>query len=318
MNKKRVILLCSMLLVGSLLSAAAQQEMNSLPNPELVPVNHGLGETLVPENPSRVLVFDLGTLDILDSIGVEIIGLGRGATLPSYLSQYADETQYPILGSLHEPDFEKVYDSNPDVILIGGRAAKAYEELSKIAPTVLMTLPGSDYMDTLSQNIEIIGTIFPEKREMLEEKEEALFDAIDPIEEYVEEREYTALFVMVNAGNLSVFGSGSRFSIIYDEFGFINVDESIMSSTHGQSSSFEYLLQQNPDYLFVLDRSAAIGADTNEGGAKAILDNDLVHGMDAWKQQKIIYVDPTSWYVASGGLKATQVMINDVKSGLDL
>ena len=43
---------------------------------------------------------------------------------------------------------------------------------------------------------------------------------------------------------------------------------------HGQPVTFEYIKKTNPDWLFVLDRSAAIG---EEGKAdKDVLDNPLV------------------------------------------
>ncbi len=293
------------------------EEQPQKENRTLVTVTHGLGTTETPENPDRILVYDLGALDILDSVGIEVFGIGRGAKLPEHLSLYENDS-YSVVGSLHEPDFEKVYEVQPDLIFIGGRAAAAYEELSKIAPTILITLPGVGYMQTMKDNLEILASIFPDKRKTLAVSLSQIEQQSNEISTYVREQELTALFVMVNAGNLSVFGSGSRFSNIYDMFGFSVSDETIQSSTHGQSSSFEYLLQQDPDYLFVLDRSAATGAQQPGQSAREILDNELVHQMNAWTKDQIIYVDPSSWYVASGGISSTQVMIDDVANGLGL
>lgn len=45
---------------------------------------------------------------------------------------------------------------------------------------------------------------------------------------------------------------------------------------------------------------------------KALLDNPLLKAMVS----KFVYVDPTSWYVASGGLTATKAMIEDIRSAL--
>ncbi len=304
-------LLCISLLFP--LGAQATKETAKKPSAgQTVTVTHDLGTTVVPVHPKRVLVFDLGALDILDEAGVDVIGIGRGATLPGYLSGYADQSRYPLVGSLHEPDFETVFEMKPDLILIGTRTATSYEELSKIAPTVLIALPGSQYMQTITRNVDILGSIFPAKREALQTKISKMQEDIQSIRETVQQRDLTALFLMVNAGSLSVFGQASRFSLIYDDFGFAVSDASIQSSTHGQSSSFEYLLKQQPDHLFVLDRSSATGAQDAGTSAKALLDNSLLKGM----QTRITYVDPTSWYVASGGINATRTMIEDIRSAL--
>ena len=36
-------------------------------------------------------------------------------------------------------------------------------------------------------------------------------------------------------------------------------DSAIQADTHGQQISFEYILEKNPDWLFVIDRDAGIG-----------------------------------------------------------
>ena len=48
---------------------------------------------------------------------------------------------------------------------------------------------------------------------------------------------------------------------------------------HGQPVTFEYIKKTNPDWLFVLDRSAAIGEEGK--AAKDVLDNPLVAEMTA-------------------------------------
>ncbi|MCK9548505.1 MAG: ABC transporter substrate-binding protein [Sphaerochaeta sp.] len=312
MNRRTIMI--AMLCIGVLATLSAQpgrEKAAPAATGETVAVTHELGTTNVPVDPRRILVFDLGALDILDDASISVTAIGRGATLPATLSWYADTERYPLVGSLHEPDFEMVYRQRPDLILIGTRAAPAYDELSKIAATVMITLPQSAYMETLASNINIIATIFPEKRAYLSNELAALKESIASIREEVEQQELTALFLMVNASSLSVFGLKSRFALIYDDFGFTVTDAGIQSSTHGQSASFEYLLQQKPDHLFVLDRSAATGSDDGVS-AQQLLDNSLLRSLPT----KITYVDPTSWYVASGGINATRMMIEDIQSAL--
>ena len=128
MKKRSIVsLILMVLLLSSLTAQGRSEQAKQTKSVNTVTVTHELGTTQVPAKAERILVFDLGALDILDVLGIDIIGLGKGATLPEHLSQYGDSKRYPVVGSLHEPDFERVFEMQPDLILIGTRAAEAYD-----------------------------------------------------------------------------------------------------------------------------------------------------------------------------------------------
>lgn len=297
-------------------SAEATPEPTEAPQetpaaPAQITVKHDLGETTLTTNPQRVVVFDFGTLDVLDFAGIDVVGIGKGGAMPESLAKYS-EAPYEVVGSLHEPDFEKVNELQPDLILIGARASTAYDELTKIAPTVLMSLPGATYMDTFKANVNILTQIFPDKAELLNTQFASIETAIEGVAATVKEKGYTALVIMANDGEFSVFGEGSRFGMVYENLGFTATDSDVDASTHGQSATFEYLAQQDPDYLFVIDRSAATGTATDNSGAQQLLDNDLVKGMKASQNDNIVYLHSGNWYVVSGGINSTTSMIQEV------
>ena len=76
---------------------------------------------------------------------------------------------------------------------------------------------------------------------------------------------------------------------------------------HGQPVTFEYIKKTNPDWLFVLNRSAAIGEEGK--AAKDVLDNPLVAETTAWKKGQVVYLPPET-YLAAGG---TQELLNASK-----
>ena len=76
--------------------------------------------------------------------------------------------------------------------------------------------------------------------------------------------------------------------------------------------SFEFILEANPDWLFVIDRDAATGT----GASKAILDNELVQQTTAWKSGQVVYVDPVRSYVVNGGLPAFTALVEQVGTAL--
>lgn len=119
--------------------------------------------------------------------------------------------------------------------------------------------------------------------------------------------------MLANEGKVSAYGAGSRYGFIHDVFGFKAADEKIEASTHGQSITFEYILEKNPGILFVIDRTAAVGGEV---GAKETIENELVKKTDAFKNGKIIYLDGTNWYLSGGGLQSMKSMIDEVRSAL--
>ena len=105
--------------------------------------------------------------------------------------------------------------------------------------------------------------------------------------------------LLVNNGKLSAFGATSRLGgWIHKDIGVPAVDENIKEGSHGQPVSFEYIKEKNPDWLFVLDRSAAIGEEGQ--AAKDTLDNPLVAGTTAGQKGQIVYLPPET-YLAAGG-----------------
>ncbi len=120
------------------------------------------------------------------------------------------------------------------------------------------------------------------------------------------------------SGGFNVLGSDGRCSIISVEIGFENVgvDASIDTSTHRNEASFEFIVDKNPEYIFVMDRDAAIATEGAQL-TQEILENELVMGTDAYKNGHIVYLaHPAVWYTAEGGVTALDLMLVDLESTL--
>ncbi|ALS75187.1 ABC transporter [Planococcus rifietoensis] len=277
---------------------------------ETVKVTHELGETEVPKNPEKVVVFDFGILDTLDQLGVEsVAGVAQG-NIPTYLEQYEDTEKYENIGTLKEADFEAIHAMDPDLIIISGRQAEMYNEFSDIAPTIHLGVDTTDYMNSFTTNMETVGEIFGKEAEV-EEELAAINEQIEGIKEKTATSDEKGLIVLANEGKVSAYGAASRFGIIHDVFGVKQADEGIEASTHGQSITYEYILDTNPDMMFVVDRNAAVG---NDASAKDSLENELVQKTNAYQNDKIIYLDPDYWYLSGGGLQSVSEMVNAIES----
>lgn len=317
MKKKVILALTTIFLVAFTAVGCGKNNGSSstegTPNPSTaqeVKITHVAGETTVKTNPKKVVVFDYGILDALDKMEIEVAALPK-KTLPSYLEKYKND-KYVDVGNLQEPNFEKISEIKPDLIIMSTRQAKLYEEFKEIAPTVEVEMKNDDYIGSFKGNMITLGKIF-NKEAFVEKELKTIDDSIKALNEKVTGTGKNALIILANDGALSAYGEVSRFGIIHKNFGFKAVDKNIEVSTHGQNVSFEYIAEKNPDYLFVVDRGAVVGGSNS---AKQTLENDLVKGTTAYKNNKIIYLDAPVWYQAVGGFNSTSKMISEIEAAV--
>ncbi|MDT0682454.1 siderophore ABC transporter substrate-binding protein [Roseicyclus sp. F158] len=258
---------------------------------EEVSVETARGPVSVESSPESVLVYDMTALDTMDALGVEGI-----TTIENVLLDYAND--YPgIPGTLFEPDFEAVNALQPDLIIAGGRSAAQVDDLSRFAPTLDMTVPGENGLEVALSRIDAYGTLFDR-----EDEAAALSAEIESKIEEVRaagEGKGTGLVVLTNGPKVSAYGAGSRFGWIHEVSGLPEAVEGLDTGTHGEAVSFEYIREANPDWLLVIDRVAAIGAEGDS--ARATLDNPLVRETTAWQNDQVIYLNAADIYLSGGG-----------------
>jgi iron complex transport system substrate-binding protein len=296
---------------------------------------------------------DLAVLDMLDNFGVgdRVVGVSKGSSI-DYLQNYVTNNAIINLGTIKEASLEAVMECEPDIIFIGGRLSQQYDELSQIAPVIFLTTDVKiGLVKSISENAMAVASIFG-----VEDRVSGLLAEyaarIGALAEVAQGK--TAVVGMVNSGGFGVLGNDGRCSIIGVEVGFENIGLSAVSSNrrgsggnfarggggssgngggsshredgpggsggttavHGNEASFEVLVSLNPDYIFVMDRDAAIGT----GGARLaqeVMDNELVAMTEAYKNDNIIILKHSNvWYTAEGGITALGIMLTDLETAL--
>lgn len=268
----------------------------------------------VPYDPERIAVLDMASLDILDNLGMGDRVVGSASTSLEYLTDYVDNEEVANLGTIKEADLEAVMECDPDVIFIGGRLASSYDALSEIAPVVFLSTDSElGIIKSVTKNAETIASMFGLEDEV-SKKTEGFDERIKALKKTAEGK--TALVGMTTSGSFNLMGNDGRCSIVGREVGFENLTAAESTSTHGNEASFETVVEKNPDYIFVMDRDSAIGADGAQT-AKEIVENELVMGTDAYKNGRIIYLEhPAVWYTAEGGITALNIMLSDLENAL--
>lgn len=268
----------------------------------------------VPYNPERIAILDMAALDIIDSLGMGERVVGSADTSLKYLQSYVSNKEISNLGTIKEADLEAVMASEPDIIFIGGRLSQFYDALSEIAPVVYLEVENEiGVVESVRKNAVTIASLFGLENQ-IEEKMAEFSERIEALSAIAKDK--TAIVGMATSGSFNLLGNDGRASLIGKELGFQNLANSGVTSTHGNESSFELVVQMNLDYMFVLDRDAAIGTDGAKL-AKEIVENQLVMKTDAYKNGNIIYFEsPEVWYTAEGGISALDIMLSDLESKL--
>lgn len=273
---------------------------------EEITVHHTQGVIRVPANPTVVAVLDIAALDTLTAIGVDVAGVPT-LHYPPYLSKFG-ESRYQKVGSLFEPEYEALNALSPDLIIVGGRSSPKYAQVAKLAPTIDLTPDYQHRVDSAISHAQLLGKIFGKQAEVahLTGKLRASVESLRARTAKMG----TGLLVMTSGGRIGALGPKSWFGTLYNDFGVEPVTRKLDDGPHGQVISSEFILETNPDWLYVIDRDAAIG----EKGASArqLLDNELVRQTKAWKAGHVVYLDPVSWYIVGDGLTALQSMADEV------
>lgn len=262
-----------------------------------ITIEHSQGKTEVPDNPQKVVVFNIATLDIIDALNIPVTAVPQSDVhLPDFLSKYSNNS-YTNVGTLFEPNYEVLSSIQPDLIVAGGRTTDVYNKLSEIAPTISLDIDSKDFLTSLTQRTQQLGTIF--------HKEDEAKKLIDDFNQKIAQLKPktstagTALVIMVNGGKMSAYSSKSRFGFVFDQLGFEPATTFQDAGRHGNAVTSEFILSVNPEWLFVLDRDNAIG-NKEAQSAQQVLDNELIQKTAAWQHNHVIYLDSTSMYIAGG------------------
>ncbi|WP_453991013.1 siderophore ABC transporter substrate-binding protein [Bacillus nitroreducens] len=263
------------------------------------------------EMPEKLVVFDYGFLDTLTELGVEgVVGVAKDSSLPAHLEKYSSD-EYENIGTLKEPLLEDIAEIGPDAIFISGRQSVYYEELKEIAPVVFVGTSQDDYWNTFLASVDTAAKMFNKEDEAKEYL--AKFDsALEEVKALAGNFDST-LVTMYNEGKLSGFATNSRFGYMYDVYGFKPATEDIEASSHGSNFGFENILDINPEVLFVIDRTAATGGESN---IQADMENDIIKKTKAYQNNRVIYLDGPLWYLSGGGLKSELAKIEEILAEL--
>lgn len=282
----------------------------------------------VQPNPKRLIVNDYACLDMLQSWDLDdrIVAAADPKAL-FYL--HALRSGEVLRGGLKSADL-KAYDRfDADLIFISSRLGRQFDEISKIAPTLILA-PVYVYgaQKSYEDNLLSMASLF-DKTEKAQAEIERTRRRIGRIRGKSAGKR--AAVLMVNNGRLMSLPPKGRCSLITDEMGFESVERPRTSPQKKGSGKpapspqeirlaneqiVERIRKADPDHIFVLNKDLAVGRENPIQFPEAA--GKFWGEINAVKKGCVTELTHCAWYLGEGGVKAMDLMLADIEKALNL
>lgn len=289
-------------LVGAMGAGAAVAQVRT-PGPSAtvtatteITVQHAKGSASVAPQPQRIAVFDLSALDTLHALGVPVAGAPSFA-MPAFLKSF-EAPGVAKIGSLFQPDYEALARLQPDLILVGGRSAAKYEVLSKIAPTLDMSVGGQTMLADMRRNTETLAALYG-KQAQGQALMAKLQSEVDSLRQQASQAQPGLLLMAINE-KIMPQAPGSRFGLLFDVLGAPSALTAKDLPARGTAYSFDDVAKLNPAWIYVIDRNTATGQAAGGGDiipSEKVFANAQVQATTAGQKGQVVFLDPKGWYL---------------------
>lgn len=277
--------------------------------PEMVTVTDAKGEVAIPADPQRIVDIS-GNSDILSILGYSVVGTANSdaydyKVFPSYLEETLKGATILGYSMQSEMDVEAILALDPDLIIISSVQEAMYDQLQKIAPTVMIQLAQIDWTEDLMAVANIFDKTEEAEKWLASYKETATAMGTSLKEKYGEDTSYLAF--LASAGNIYIFDAAGVGSILYTDMRLARpagmpeqTDISLPVVT------YEGLAAIDADYIF------AVGTEED---LTALYESSIWKSIRAVKEEHVVEL-PASPYFNMGYSSIGRMMFINELSGL--
>lgn len=302
-------------------NAAAPSESSAPAEGSSVTFEDNNGSHTIQVPAKSVVATDNRTFETLDSWGVEL-SAAAVALMPDTIG-YKKNSEIVDLGNHREPDLEAIVEVNPDLIINGQRFTQYEEDFKKLAPeaTIVSLDPREDqpFDQELKRQTTVLGQIFQKEAEA--EKLNADFDAAIERVKSAYNKDQKVMGVITSGGeiNYSAPSTGRTLGPLFDVLELTPALEVEDSSTdhQGDDISVEAIAKSNPDWMLVMDRDAAVGADdaSYKPASELLANSEALKNVPAAKEGHIVTM-PADTYT-NEGIQTYTEFLNDFADALE-
>jgi iron complex transport system substrate-binding protein len=313
--KKRSILktvmaavMASMIFVGCSANSTVKEVKEEK---KTITVTDVRGTVEIPGNPERIVDLS-GNSDILSILGYKVTGTANSdaydyTKFPTYLEDTLKGAKILGYNMQATMDVEAIMNLNPDLIVISTVQEKMYDQLSKIAPTVMIKLEALNWKEDLKAFAKVFNKEEAANTWLANYAKKSK-EAGDKIKETYG-ADTTYLSFLASAGQFYVFDGAGFGSVIYQDMG--------LSKPQGMPKqndislpvvTYEGLASIKSDYIFVI---------ATDEDLKVLKGNAIWNSLPAVKAGKVVNLKASPYFTQGYSSIGRAVLLDEVMEMLN-
>ena len=268
-----------------------------------VTVKDAKGEFTLDKTPSRVVALEYSFVDALAQFGVSPVGVADDNNVDRILPQVREKiAAWQSVGTRSQPSLEVIASLKPDLIIADpSRHTAVFEELKKIAPTVMFDSRHESYQENL-ETAQKIGDLVGKSAEMKAKINEHN-DYIANIAKNLGVQGKKASFGTSREDKFNIQNDNGYVGSFLTTLGFaptkLNSDQAFVEI------NLEQLVMEKPEYLFIAHYR-------DESIARKWEAEPLWKAIPAVKANHVYSVDADMW-ARGRGLEASKIMAKQIE-----
>ena len=268
-----------------------------------VTVKDAKGEFTLDKTPSRVVALEYSFVDALAQVGVSPVGVADDNKIDRILPQVREKiAAWQSVGTRSQPSLEVIASLKPDLIIADpSRHTAVFEELKKIAPTVMFDSRHESYQGNL-ETAQKIGDLVGKSAEMKAKINEHN-DYIANIAKNLGVQGKKASFGTSREDKFNIQNDNGYVGSFLTTLGFaptkLNSDQAFVEI------NLEQLVMEKPEYLFIAHYR-------DESIARKWEAEPLWKAIPAVKANHVYSVDSDMW-ARGRGLEASKIMAKQIE-----
>lgn len=261
------------------------------------------GEFTLDKTPSRVVALEYSFVDALAQVGVSPVGVADDNKVDRILPQVREKiAAWQSVGTRSQPSLEVIASLKPDLIIADpSRHTAVFEELKKIAPTVMFDSRHESYQENL-ETAQKIGDLVGKSSEMKAKINEHN-DYIANIAKNLGVQGKKASFGTSREDKFNIQNDNGYVGSFLTTLGFaptkLNSDQAFVEI------NLEQLVMEKPEYLFIAHYR-------DESIARKWEAEPLWKAIPAVKANHVYSVDSDMW-ARGRGLEASKIMAKQIE-----
>ena len=268
-----------------------------------VTIKDAKGEFTLDKTPSRVVALEYSFVDALAQVGVSPVGVADDNKVDRILPQVREKiAAWQSVGTRSQPSLEVIASLKPDLIIADpSRHTAVFEELKKIAPTVMFDSRHESYQENL-ETAQKIGDLVGKSAEMKAKINEHN-NYIANIAKNLGVQGKKASFGTSREDKFNIQNDNGYVGSFLTTLGFaptkLNSDQAFVEI------NLEQLVMEKPEYLFIAHYR-------DESIARKWEAEPLWKAIPAVKANHVYSVDADMW-ARGRGLEASKIMAKQIE-----